>query len=323
MLLSLMGKWAPGRGAQWPWCPHPQDLAAHRVPPEPEGTHPPVTRQPLAALLSLLVTQGCPGGGGLAGPSLPLGSLLATNGLPCPGTGLLPTSWDFSSQLLGLFGQLAASSDPTSGTFPWSKASGHNGSPGLWGSARGAGQLAGSRAAADVPLSTGDGPRPGVATPVVLGGFLPPGSPLWLWGQVGGSGTRWDMAVDLCCGWWDLVECDHESRMWWDPVGCGHRFMLGVVACGCGCRGMWWDTVGPSRGFILVVGGMWLWVWQDVVCCIHGPAADVAVAAPCSDLSPAGAAGSPGVPKGAVALGAGSNGEGGAGLPACPLQPSL
>ncbi|KAM6231252.1 methyl-CpG-binding domain protein 6 [Spheniscus humboldti] len=102
-LLCLMGKWAPGRGAQWPWCPNPQDLAAHRVPPEPKGTHPPVTRQPLAALLSLLVTQGCPRGGGLAGPSLPLGSLPATNGLPCPGTGLLPTSWDFSSQLLGLW----------------------------------------------------------------------------------------------------------------------------------------------------------------------------------------------------------------------------
>lgn len=157
-----------------------------------------------------------------------------------------------------------------------------------------------------------------------LGEFLPPGSPLWLWGQVGGSGTRWDMAVRPCCGWWDLVECDHESRwMWWDPVGCGHRFMLGVVGCGCGSCGMWWDTVGPSCGFILVVGGMWLWVWQDVVGCIHGPAADTAVAAPCSDPSPAGAAASPGVPKGAVAPGAGSNGAGGAGgALGCPLPPA-
>lgn len=40
------------------------------------------------------------------------------------------------------------------------------------------------------------------------------------------------------------------------------------------------DVVGPDHGFILVVSGMWLWVWQDVVGCIHEPAADVAVAAP-------------------------------------------
>ncbi|KAM9264995.1 methyl-CpG-binding domain protein 6 [Morus bassanus] len=130
MLLSLVGERAPGRGARCPWRPDPQDPAAHRVPPEPKGMHPPVTRQPLAALLSLLGTQGCPGGGGPAGSSLPLGSLPATNGSPCPGTGLQPTGRDFSGQLLGLFGQPAASSEPTSGTSPQSKSSGHNSSPG-------------------------------------------------------------------------------------------------------------------------------------------------------------------------------------------------
>ncbi|XP_009470681.1 PREDICTED: methyl-CpG-binding domain protein 6 [Nipponia nippon] len=129
-LLSLVGERAPGWGAQWPQRTDPQDLAAHRVPPEPKGMHPPLTAQPLAALLSLLATQGCPVRGGPGGPSLPLGPLPATNGSPCPGTGLLPTVRDFSGQLLGLFGQLAASSKPTSGTSPRSKASGRNGSPG-------------------------------------------------------------------------------------------------------------------------------------------------------------------------------------------------
>ncbi|XP_072703264.1 methyl-CpG-binding domain protein 6 isoform X2 [Ciconia boyciana] len=129
MLLSLMGEQAPGRGAWWPWHPNPQDPAGHRVPPEPKGMHPPVTGQPLTALLSLLGTQGCPGGGGLRGPSLPLGPLPATNSSPCSGTGFLPTGWDFSGQLLGLFGQLAASSEPTSGTSLQSKASGPNSGP--------------------------------------------------------------------------------------------------------------------------------------------------------------------------------------------------
>ncbi|XP_074709915.1 methyl-CpG-binding domain protein 6 isoform X2 [Strix uralensis] len=125
--LSLVGEQAPGRGARWP--PDPQDLAAHRVPPTPKGLHPTVTRQPLAALLSLL---GCPGaGGGQGGPSLPSDPLLpAADGSPCPGTGLLPAGRDFGGQLLGLFGQLAASSEPTSGTSPQSEASGHNDGPG-------------------------------------------------------------------------------------------------------------------------------------------------------------------------------------------------
>ncbi|XP_074785839.1 methyl-CpG-binding domain protein 6 [Athene noctua] len=126
-LLSLVGERAPGRGARWP--PDPQDLAAHRVSPKPEGLHPAVTQQPLAALLSLL---GCSSGeGGQGGPSLPSVPLLpATDGSPCPGTGLLPASRDFGGQLLGLFGQLAASSEPTSGTSPQSEASGHNDGPG-------------------------------------------------------------------------------------------------------------------------------------------------------------------------------------------------
>lgn len=79
---------------------------------------------------------------------------------------------------------------------------------------------------------------------------------MWLWGQVGGSGTQWDTAVSLCCGWWDLVGCDGGScGMWWDRVGCGHRFMPGAVGRGCALHGMWWKLVGPGRGFILVVGG--------------------------------------------------------------------
>ncbi|KAM6364844.1 methyl-CpG-binding domain protein 6 isoform 2-T3 [Pluvialis apricaria] len=129
MLLSLMGERAPGRGSGW--RPDPQDPVAHRVPPEPKGTPPPVTTQPLAALVSLLGAWGCPREGGPGGSSLPLGPLPAINGSPCPGTGLLPTGRDFSGQLLGLFGQLAPSSEPTSGTSPRSKASGPNGSPAL------------------------------------------------------------------------------------------------------------------------------------------------------------------------------------------------
>lgn len=66
---------------------------------------------------------------------------------------------------------------------------------------------------------------------------------------VGCGGTWWDVAIGSCWGWLDVV----------------------VVLR---------DVVGPDHGFILVVSGMWLWVWQDVVGCIHEPAADVAVAAP-------------------------------------------
>lgn len=83
------------------------------------------------------------------------------------------------------------------------------------------------------------------------------------------------------------------------------------------------DVVGPGRGFVLVVGGLWPWGWQEVAGCVRGPAADVAVAAPCSDPSPAGAAASPCVPKDAVAPGAGSNGEGDAGgALGCLLPPA-
>ncbi|XP_054662859.1 methyl-CpG-binding domain protein 6-like isoform X2 [Grus americana] len=130
MLRSLVGEQVLGREAQWPQCLDLQDPAAHRVPSEPKGMHPPVTGQPLAALLNLLGIQSCLGGGGPGEPSLPLGPLPVTNGLPCPGIGLLPTGRDCSGQLLGLFGQLAASSEPTSGTSPQSKASGRNHRPG-------------------------------------------------------------------------------------------------------------------------------------------------------------------------------------------------
>ncbi|XP_054658822.1 methyl-CpG-binding domain protein 6-like isoform X2 [Grus americana] len=129
MLRSLVGEQVLGREAQWPQCLDLQDPAAHRVPSEPKGMHPPVTGQPLAALLNLLGIQSCLGGGGPGEPTLPLGPLPVTNGLPCPGIGLLPTGRDCSGQLLGLFGQLAASSEPTSGTSPQSKASGRNHSP--------------------------------------------------------------------------------------------------------------------------------------------------------------------------------------------------
>ncbi|PKU34127.1 methyl- -binding domain protein 6 [Limosa lapponica baueri] len=125
---SLLGEQALGRGARR--RPDPQDPAAPRVPPEPKGTPPAVTGKPLAALLSLLGAQGCPGEGDPAGSSLPLGPPPATSGSPCPGTGLLPPSRDITGQLLGLFGQLAASSEPTSGTSPQSKASGPTSDPG-------------------------------------------------------------------------------------------------------------------------------------------------------------------------------------------------
>ncbi|XP_009889991.1 PREDICTED: methyl-CpG-binding domain protein 6 [Charadrius vociferus] len=128
MLLSLTGERAPGRGSQW--LPDLQDPVAHRAPPERKGMPPSVTGQPLAALLSLLGAWGCPREGGPGVSSLPLGPLPATNSSPGPGTGLLPTSRDFSGQLRGLFRQLAPSSEPTSGTFLRSKASSPNSSPG-------------------------------------------------------------------------------------------------------------------------------------------------------------------------------------------------
>lgn len=192
-LLSLMGERAPGKGSRW--LPDSQDSVAHRVPSEPKGMPPAVTGQPLAALLSLLGAWGCPREGGPGASSLPPGPLSAANGSPCPGTGLLPTSRDFSGQLLGLFGQLAPSSEPTSGTSPRSKASGPNSGPGMWGSALGAQQLVGSRAAADVPRSTGDGPHSGVAAAVVMGGVPAPGEPLV---AVGPGGRQWDPVGHGC-----------------------------------------------------------------------------------------------------------------------------
>ncbi|XP_074021109.1 methyl-CpG-binding domain protein 6 [Numenius arquata] len=184
VMRSLLGEQTLGRGAQW--RPGPQDPAAPRVSPEPKGTPPAVSGQPLAALLSLLGAQGCPGEGDPAGSSLPLGPPPATGGSPCPGTGLLPPGQDITGQLLGLFGQLAASSEPTSGTSLQSRASGPTSDPGAAASpgvpkgavAPGTGSN-GERSAGRVPGC----PLPPASKPVALGqeqaltlgASLPPG----------------------------------------------------------------------------------------------------------------------------------------------------
>ncbi|KAM6330593.1 methyl-CpG-binding domain protein 6 isoform 1-T2 [Alca torda] len=184
-LLSLLGECAPGRGARW--RPDPPEPAAPRVPPEPKGTPPAVSGQPLAALLSLLGAQGYAREGGPGGSNLPLGLLPATNGSPCPGTGLLPPGRDVSGQLLGLFGQLAASSEPTSGTSPRSKASGPTGGPGAAASpgvpkgavAPGAGSNreggAGGAPGCPLPPATKPVALAGQEQATALGGSLPPG----------------------------------------------------------------------------------------------------------------------------------------------------
>ncbi|XP_074421229.1 methyl-CpG-binding domain protein 6 isoform X1 [Larus michahellis] len=184
-LLSLLAECAPGRGARW--RPDPPEPAAPRVPPEPKGTPPAVIGQPLVALLSLLGAQGYPGEGGPGGSNLPLGPLPATNGSPCPGTGLLPPGRDVSGQLLGLFGQLAASSEPTSGTSPRSKASGLTGGPGAAASpgvpkgavAPGAGSNreggAGGAPGCPLPPATKPVALAGQEQALALGGSLPPG----------------------------------------------------------------------------------------------------------------------------------------------------
>ncbi|XP_064354756.1 methyl-CpG-binding domain protein 6 [Dromaius novaehollandiae] len=157
---------AAGKAARRPRRPEPEDAAAPRVPPAAEPEGPPAPGQPLTALLSLLGAQGGPGG-----PPAPL-----------------PACQDVNGQLLGLFGQLAASAEPTSGTPPQPKAPGHSGAPGAAASpavtkgppALGAGS--GGEEAAGGAL--GCPPPPPAAEPAAfagqeqapaLGGSLPPG----------------------------------------------------------------------------------------------------------------------------------------------------
>ncbi|XP_068777318.1 methyl-CpG-binding domain protein 6 [Struthio camelus] len=184
-LLSVVGERGLGKAARRPRRPDAEDPVARRVltaGAEPKGTPPPAPGQPLAALLSLLGAQGSPGGHG--GPLAPLP---AGDSSPCPGTGLLPSCQDFNNQLLGLFGQLATSSEPTSGTPPQPKAPSHNSAPGVTASpaitkgppALGAGS--GGEGATGGALGC---PLPPAAEPVAfvgqeqalaLGGSLPPG----------------------------------------------------------------------------------------------------------------------------------------------------
>ncbi|XP_062453087.1 methyl-CpG-binding domain protein 6 [Rhea pennata] len=190
VLLSVAGERGLGKAARRPRRPDPEDPAARRLPPaagaEPKGTTSPAPGQPLAALLSLLGAQGGPGGHG--GPLAPLP---AGDGSPCPGTGLLPACQDFNSQLLGLFGQLAASSEPTSGTPPQPKAPSHSSAPGAatspavtkgplaLGAGSGGEEAAGGALGCPLPPTAAAAAEPvafvGQEQALALGGSLPPG----------------------------------------------------------------------------------------------------------------------------------------------------
>ncbi|XP_067170111.1 methyl-CpG-binding domain protein 6 isoform X2 [Apteryx mantelli] len=183
VLLSVAGERSLGKAARRPRRLHPEDPAARRAPPAP-GAEPkglPAPGQPLAALLSLLGAQGGPGGHG--GPPAPPPA--GDGGAPCPGTGLLPACQDFNSQLLGLFGQLAASSEATSGTPPQPKHSAPGaatspaitkGPPAL-GASSGGEEAAGGALGCPLPPAAAAEPVAfvGQEQALALGGSLPPG----------------------------------------------------------------------------------------------------------------------------------------------------
>ncbi|XP_025914289.1 methyl-CpG-binding domain protein 6-like [Apteryx rowi] len=106
-------------------------------------------------------------------------------GAPCPGTGLLPACQDFNSQLLGLFGQLAASSEATSGTPPQPKHSAPGaatspaitkGPPAL-GASSGGEEAAGGALGCPLPPAAAAEPVAfvGQEQALALGSSLPPG----------------------------------------------------------------------------------------------------------------------------------------------------